>query len=155
MASSLELFLMNLLLITFSQLCWINSFVNGQFIGIILDEFVVNNFQSILLSIEGKLDMQRDNLMSKKEGFLPNMEFEQDHVQILDALMPLYLNNQILRTLQESLASELAARMNAMSNTTDNAIDLKKTLLNAYNRQRQCKITSEILEIVAGVEAFL
>ncbi|KVI06833.1 ATPase, F1 complex, gamma subunit, partial [Cynara cardunculus var. scolymus] len=119
-------------------------FVNGQFIGIILDEFVVNNFQSVLLSIEGKLDVQRDKLMSKKEGFLPNMEFEQDPVQILDALMPLVL--------QESLASELAARMNAMSNATDNAIDLEKTLSNAYNRQRQSKITGEILEIVAGVE---
>ncbi|KVI03194.1 ATPase, F1 complex, gamma subunit [Cynara cardunculus var. scolymus] len=85
--------------------------------------------------------------MSKKEGFLPNMEFEQDPVQILDALMPLYLNNQILRALQESLASELAARMNVMNNAIDNAIDLKKTLSNAYNRQRQSKITSEILEI--------
>ncbi|XP_024974754.1 ATP synthase subunit gamma, chloroplastic-like [Cynara cardunculus var. scolymus] len=102
---------------------------------------------SVLLSIEGKLDVQRNKLMSKKEGFLPNMEFEQDPVQILDALMPLYLNNQILRALQESLASELAARMNVMNNAIDNAIDLKKTLSNAYNRQRQSKITSEILEI--------
>ncbi|XP_024969606.1 uncharacterized protein LOC112508971 [Cynara cardunculus var. scolymus] len=90
--------------------------------------------RSVLLSIEGKLDVQRDKLMSKKEGFLPNMEFEQD---------------------PESLASELAARMNAMSNATDNAIDLEKTLSNAYNRQRQSKITGEILEIVAGVEVFL
>ncbi|GJV12716.1 ATP synthase gamma chain, chloroplastic-like protein [Tanacetum coccineum] len=83
------------------------------------------------------------------------MEFEQDPVQILDALMPLYLNNQILRALQESLASELAARMNAMSNATDNAIDLKKSLSNVYNRERQSKITNEILEIVAGAEALL
>ncbi|KAI3685388.1 hypothetical protein L6452_34630 [Arctium lappa] len=108
-----------------------------------------------LTSKEGKLDVKRDKLMSKKEGFLPNMEFEQDPVQILDALMPLYLNNQILRALQESLASELAARMNAMSNATDNAIDLTKSLSNAYNRERQSKITGEILEIVAGAEAFL
>ncbi|CAH1443282.1 unnamed protein product [Lactuca virosa] len=108
-----------------------------------------------LTTKEGKLAVERDKLMRKKEGFLPNMEFEQDPVQILDALMPLYLNNQILRALQESLASELASRMNAMSNATDNALELQKDLSNAYNRQRQTKITNEILEIVAGAEALL
>ncbi|KAJ4703907.1 ATP synthase subunit gamma [Melia azedarach] len=81
--------------------------------------------------------------------------FEQDPVQILDALLPLYLNSQILRALQESLASELAARMSAMSNATDNAVELKKTLSIVYNRQRQAKITGEILEIVAGAEALV
>ncbi|KAI3526471.1 hypothetical protein L1887_05725 [Cichorium endivia] len=71
----------------------------------------------------------RDKVTSKGEGFLPNMEFEQDPVQILDALMPLYLNNQILRALQESLAGELAAWMNAMSNATDNTLELQKECL--------------------------
>ncbi|KAK3027939.1 hypothetical protein RJ639_039406 [Escallonia herrerae] len=108
-----------------------------------------------LTSKGGKLRVERDRVRANKAGFLPNMEFEQDPVQILDALMPLYLNNQILRALQESLASELAARMNAMSSATDNAVELKKSLSNAYNRERQAKITGEILEIVAGAEAFL
>lgn len=99
--------------------------------------------------------VERDRMMIKRDGFLPTMEFEQDPAMILDALMPLYLNNQILRALQESLASELAARMNAMSNATDNAIELKKSLSNVYNRERQSKITNEILEIVAGAEALL
>ncbi|KAG7012368.1 ATP synthase gamma chain, chloroplastic, partial [Cucurbita argyrosperma subsp. argyrosperma] len=76
-----------------------------------------------------------------------------DPVQILDALLPLYLNSHILRSLQESLASELAARMSAMSNATDNASELKRTLSIVYNRQRQAKITGEILEIVAGANA--
>ncbi|OIT31661.1 atp synthase subunit gamma, chloroplastic [Nicotiana attenuata] len=67
--------------------------------------------------------------------------------------MPLYLNSQILRALQESFASELAARMNAMSNATNNAVDLKWNLSIAYNRERQAKITGEILEIVAGADA--
>ncbi len=44
--------------------------------------------------------------------------FEQDPVQIVDALLPLYLNSCLLRSLQEALASELAARMNAMSNAS-------------------------------------
>lgn len=106
-----------------------------------------------LTSKEGKLSVERDSEATERNAFLPNMQFEQDPVQILDALMPLYLNSQILRALQESLASELAARMNAMSNATDNAVELTKTLSTSYNRVRQAKITNEILEIVAGAEA--
>ena len=44
--------------------------------------------------------------------------FEQDPVQIVDALLPLYMNSCLLRSLQEALASELSARMNAMSNAS-------------------------------------
>lgn len=108
-----------------------------------------------LTTKEGKLTVERDKVGVSGKGLLPNMQFEQDPVQILDAMMPLYLNSQILKALQESLASELAARMNAMSNATDNAVELKKELSNKYNRERQAKITNEILEIVAGAEAML
>lgn len=104
---------------------------------------------------DGKLSVERDKVRENKKGFLPNMEFEQDPVQILDALMPLYLNNQILRALQESLASELAARMNAMKSATDNASDLKKSLSQTYNRGRQAKITGDILEIAAAAETIM
>ncbi|ONM41015.1 ATP synthase gamma chain 1 chloroplastic [Zea mays] len=62
------------------------------------------------------------------QPFSPVVQFEQDPVQILDALLLLYLNSQLLRALQESLASELAARMSAMSSATDNAIELRKNL---------------------------
>lgn len=121
--------------------------VNGNCVDALEDEF----FR--LTSKEGKLALERDVVKRKRGECLPLMQFEQDPVQILDAMMPLYLNSQILRGLQESLASELAARMGAMSNATDNAIELKKNLSIAYNRERQAKITGEILEIVAGAEA--
>ncbi|EOA37423.1 hypothetical protein CARUB_v10011380mg [Capsella rubella] len=106
-----------------------------------------------LTSKDGKLAVERTKLEVEKPDISPLMQFEQDPVQILDAMMPLYLNSQILRALQESLASELASRMNAMSNATDNAVELKKNLTMAYNRARQAKITGELLEIVAGAEA--
>jgi F-type H+-transporting ATPase subunit gamma len=54
---------------------------------------------------------------------------------------------------QESIASELAARMNAMSNASDNANSLKKSLGSIYNRKRQASITNQILEIVSGADA--
>ncbi|CAI9088348.1 OLC1v1022654C1 [Oldenlandia corymbosa var. corymbosa] len=123
--------------------------VNGNSVDVSEDEF----FR--LTTKEGKLTVERDHLKTKKGVFLSNLEFEQDPAQILDALMPLYLNSQILRALMESFASELAARMNAMSSATDNAVELKKNLSIAYNRERQAKITGEILEIVAGAEALL
>ncbi|KAJ4801387.1 ATP synthase gamma chain [Rhynchospora pubera] len=106
-----------------------------------------------LTTKEGKLTVERDTVRTQTTSFSPILQFEQDPVQILDALLPLYLNSQILRALQESLASELAARMSAMSSASDNAVELKKTLSILYNRQRQAKITGEILEIVAGANA--
>ncbi|XP_009628630.1 ATP synthase gamma chain, chloroplastic-like [Nicotiana tomentosiformis] len=121
--------------------------VNGKSVDVDEDEF----FR--LTTKEGKLIVERDHLRVKRGNYLCNLEFEQDPAQILDALMPLYLNSQILRALQESFASELAARMNAMSNATDNAVELKRNLSIAYSRERQAKITGEILEIVAGADA--
>ncbi|KAK4484821.1 hypothetical protein RD792_007419 [Penstemon davidsonii] len=122
--------------------------VNGKSVDASEDEF----FR--LTTKKGKLIVERENGKGmNKSKMLLNYQFEQDPANILDALMPLYLNSQILRALQESYASELAARMNAMSNATDNAVDLKKSLSMAYNRKRQEKITNELLEIVAGAEA--
>mmetsp|Transcript_9980 Transcript_9980/g.42122 ORF Transcript_9980/g.42122 Transcript_9980/m.42122 type:complete len:83 (-) Transcript_9980:206-454(-) len=81
------------------------------------------------------------------------MIFEQDPGQILSALLPLYLNGQLLRTLQESIASELASRMSAMSSASDNAKGLKKNLTLEYNRARQAAITQELMEIISGASA--
>lgn len=81
------------------------------------------------------------------------MIFEQNPVQILSALLPLYLNNQLLRALQEAAASELAARMTAMNNASDNASDLASKLTLVYNKARQASITQELLEVVAGANA--
>lgn len=103
-----------------------------------------------LTTKDGKFSVERETVRTETAEFAGVLTFEQEPVQILDALLPLYLNSQLLRALQESIASELAARMNAMNNASDNASDLKKALSISYNRQRQAKITGEILEIVAG-----
>jgi len=106
-----------------------------------------------LTTEDGKFAVKSEAVETEVSGFEGVMQFEQDPNQILDALLPLYMNSQILRALQESLASELAARMNAMSAATDNAKDLSKRLNLEYNRKRQAKITSEIIELVAGASA--
>ena len=85
--------------------------------------------------------------------FQTDMIFEQEPSQLLNAILPLYLNGQILRTLQESVASELASRMTAMQSATDNAKELQKTLELQMNRARQAKITQELMEIIAGADS--
>ncbi|PSO55843.1 MAG: F0F1 ATP synthase subunit gamma [Cyanobacteria bacterium QH_9_48_43] len=101
----------------------------------------------------GELEVERESVSTETRPFPRDMIFEQDPVQILDALLPLYLNNQLLRALQEAAASELAARMTAMNNASDNASELIETLTLSYNKARQAAITQEILEVVSGAEA--
>jgi F-type H+-transporting ATPase subunit gamma len=78
---------------------------------------------------------------------------EPDPVQVLDTLIPLYLSNQFYASLLEGSASELAARMTAMSNASNNAAEMIGKLTIIYNKARQASITQEILEIVGGAEA--
>lgn len=101
----------------------------------------------------GDFKVQREKVTTEVTNFSQAMIFEQDPVQILDALLPLYLNNQLLRALQESAASELAARMTAMNNASENASELIRTLTLSYNKARQAAITQELLEVVAGANA--
>ncbi|MBE9190411.1 F0F1 ATP synthase subunit gamma [Gloeocapsopsis crepidinum LEGE 06123] len=101
----------------------------------------------------GEFEVERQKVSTTVRSFPRDMLFEQDPVQILDALLPLYLNNQLLRALQESAASELAARMTAMNNASDNASELIDTLTLSYNKARQAAITQEILEVVGGAQA--
>jgi F-type H+-transporting ATPase subunit gamma len=101
----------------------------------------------------GEFEVTREKVTTSTRTLPRDMIFEQDPVQILDALLPLYLNNQLLRALQESAASELAARMTAMNNASDNASELVGKLTLTYNKARQAAITQEILEVVGGAEA--
>lgn len=101
----------------------------------------------------GEFQVEREKVTTTLNAFPQDMIFEQDPVQILNSLLPLYLNNQLLRALQESAASELAARMTAMNNASENASELIGTLTLSYNKARQATITQELLEVVAGANA--
>jgi F-type H+-transporting ATPase subunit gamma len=79
--------------------------------------------------------------------------FEPEPEQILERLLPVYLETQIYRALLESTASEQGARMTAMRNASKNAGELIDGLTLQMNRARQAEITQEILEVVAGAEA--
>mmetsp|Transcript_24784 Transcript_24784/g.58804 ORF Transcript_24784/g.58804 Transcript_24784/m.58804 type:complete len:371 (+) Transcript_24784:151-1263(+) len=107
-----------------------------------------------LTSEAGEFSVERTELeVAEPQEFPNDMIFEQDPVQIVNSILPLYLNGQVLRTLQESVASELAARMQSMQSASDNAGELAKKLNLEYNRARQASVTQEILEIVSGAQA--
>jgi len=103
---------------------------------------------------DGEFGVERETLpVAEPMEVSADTIFEQEPAQLLDSILTLYLNGQILRTLQESVASELAARMTAMQSATDNAGELQENLERQFNRARQAKITQELMEIIAGADA--
>ncbi len=80
-------------------------------------------------------------------------EYEPNETEILEALLPRYLNGQVLQGLLENQAGFYGAQMSAMDSATRNAGDLIKKLTLRYNRQRQANITKELIEIISGAEA--
>jgi F-type H+-transporting ATPase subunit gamma len=106
-----------------------------------------------LVTKDGQLGVEKVTVSNTQTPLEPDFVFEQRPDQLLNALLPLYLDNQLLRSLQEAAASELASRMTAMNNASDNAKALAKTLTLDYNKARQAAITQEILEVVGGAAA--
>jgi F-type H+-transporting ATPase subunit gamma len=86
-------------------------------------------------------------------ALLGDFIYEPEPEQILERLLPVYLETELYRALLESAASEHGARMTAMRNASKNAGELITSLTLAMNRARQAEITQEILEVVAGADA--
>jgi F-type H+-transporting ATPase subunit gamma len=84
---------------------------------------------------------------------LPLYEFEPSPAEVLDSLLPRYVQSRIFFALLQAAASELAARQKAMKAATDNADELIKKYTRIANQARQAGITQEISEIVGGVNA--
>jgi len=86
-------------------------------------------------------------------GLLPMYEFEPNAGEVLNALLPRYIEARIFNAMLQSAASEHAARRRAMKSATDNADELIKSLTRLANAARQAEITQEISEIVGGADA--
>jgi F-type H+-transporting ATPase subunit gamma len=86
-------------------------------------------------------------------GLLPMYEFEPNAAEVLNALLPRYIEARIFNAMLQSAASEHAARRRAMKSATDNADELIKSLTRRANAARQAEITQEISEIVGGADA--
>ncbi len=144
-----------------------DGYLEGNFDKVI---FFFNEFKNILTQVPKSFQWLPFEKEAKIESYFKGKEkltvsdeihtkwnllyiYEPDPKTILDALIPLYLKNQILRILLESNAAEHAARRMAMENATNNAKELIRHLELVYNKERQAAITKEMLEIVGGANA--
>jgi F-type H+-transporting ATPase subunit gamma len=89
----------------------------------------------------------------REAALLGDFIYEPEPEEILQRLLPVYVETEVYRALLESAASEQGARMTAMRNASGNAADLISSLTLDMNRARQAEITQEILEVVAGADA--
>lgn len=90
---------------------------------------------------------------AEAEAFRADYIFEPSPQVVLERLLPRYIEMQIYEAILESAASEQSARMVAMKNATDNALDIQRELTLTYNKVRQEQITRELLDIVGGAAA--
>jgi F-type H+-transporting ATPase subunit gamma len=101
--------------------------------------------------LEGR-EEEDDEDEQDESGHHALVEYEPGPEEILERLVPDYVEISIFRALLESTASEHGARMTAMRNASENAGDIIKDLTLQMNRERQAEITQEILEVVSGAE---
>jgi F-type H+-transporting ATPase subunit gamma len=97
--------------------------------------------------------LETDEHERAEDAFRGDFIFEPEPEEILQRLLPVYVETEIYRALLESAASFLGAQMSAMRSASSNAGDLIDRLTLAMNRARQAEITQEILEVVAGADA--
>jgi F-type H+-transporting ATPase subunit gamma len=89
----------------------------------------------------------------EKKAVVEYVTYEPSAEEVLDYLIPKYIESTIFGALVESAAAEQAARRVAMESATDNAQEMIDDLTLSYNKARQSAITQELTEIVSGAEA--
>jgi F-type H+-transporting ATPase subunit gamma len=112
---------------------------------------VVNNFKSMMSSLLVTTRLLPVELPEKQEQI--DYIYEQPPGELIEALLPRYIESQIYRAMLESDAAQHAARMTAMEAASSNASDVISSLTLRMNRVRQASITREIIEIVSGAAA--
>jgi F-type H+-transporting ATPase subunit gamma len=121
---------------------------------------VFSEFKNVLaphLTVEKLLPVEAiessDETPAEAECAQIDYIYEQPEEQIMDRLLPTYVETQVLRSMLESSAAEHAARMTAMEAATKNAGDVIDALTLYMNKVRQAAITKEIIEIVSGASS--
>ena len=122
---------------------------------------IYNHFQSALVQLVTVQDLlpipekvvQGGEDDAEQAAMRGDFIYEPEPEQILERLLPVYVETELYRALLESAASEQGARTTAMRNASSNAGELISSLTLAMNRARQAEITQEILEVVAGADA--
>ena len=123
--------------------------VYNRFVSALVQKVTVSD----LLPIPEEVLGGGEEMSAREEALRGDFIYEPEPEEILQRLLPVYLETEIYRALLESAASFLASQMTAMRNASKNAGELIDTYTLQMNRARQAQITQEILEIVAGADA--
>lgn len=122
----------------------------SEFKTVMTANLVVEKLLPVEKMDEDKSDAEQKRAESEKAAAQTDYIYEQPKEQLMDKLLPRYIETQILRAMLESSAAEHAARMTAMESATKNAGDVIEALTLHMNKVRQATITKEIIEIVSG-----
>lgn len=131
----------------------VDGYRRGEFDRV---EIFYNRFQSVgrsVIAVERYLPIPPEATVAETGGLRRDYIYEPSRGEILESLVPRYLDFLIWRVLLESNAAEQGARMAAMDNATENASELIDLLQLQYNKARQASITKELLEVVGGADA--
>lgn len=129
------------------------QFENGEVDAVYV---IYQRFQSAMTQVPTVmqlLPLKPPEVDEGQHGPVAEMIFEPSPEELLDQLLPRYVETQVFRTYAEAIASEHGARMTSMSAATDNAGQMIDDLTLSLNRARQAAITTEIAEIVSGAAA--
>ena len=128
----------------------INGFREGRYdeVYVIYSEFVNTLVQRPAL--KRLLPVEPPNEAVEKQV---DYTYEPSQEEVMQDLLPRFVEVQLYQAILESIASEHSARMVAMRNATDNAKDLTRDLTLSYNKTRQANITKEVSEIASGAAA--
>ena len=133
------------------------SFVDGHYdeIRMVYNEFKSAISQKVVCETLLPVDLSKQTLLYSevKAGFSLDMIYEPSPEKIIDQLLVKHFSLQVYRCMSESIASEHGARMSSMENATNNAKAMLDSLTLTYNKIRQEKITTELIEITSGAEA--
>ena len=135
----------------------IRSYLEGEYqeIRLIYNEFKSAISQRVVCETLLPVDLEKQTFTQEgvSAPFSADMIYEPDPSHIIDELLIKHFSVQVYRCMAESVAAEHGARMTAMENATNNAKEVLNKLTLTYNKLRQEKITTELIEIVSGAEA--
>lgn len=131
----------------------IDDFVNGVTDKVILVHNGYKNMISQEIRINEVVPIEPTKIVGVETNSLMEFEPEDNYSKILDELLQKYVEYSMYYALIDSLAAEHSARMQAMDNATNNAKERVRQLNLAYNKARQESITTELIEIISGVES--
>ena len=131
----------------------IDDFTNGITDKVVLIHNGYKNMISQEIRVNDIVPIEPFKIVAVETNSLMEFEPEDNYTKIMDELLNKYFEYSMYYALVDSLAAEHSARMQAMDNATNNAKQRVKQLNLAYNKARQESITTELIEIISGVES--